>query len=107
MKVISVRKNKITLDLTDEEVNTLFRAGLQLLFDKWFGHRVVVLPIATIKLFSTDKKPKTFEITEEIEHLCIEEAVNEALRSFLRSLENKKFVSELLEEKKPAKKSKK
>jgi hypothetical protein len=106
IKVISVRGNKITFDFTDEEANILFRTGLQLLFDKWFGHKVVVLPVETMKLLKTDKKPKTFEVSDEIEHLCIEEAVNEGLRNYLRSLENKKFVSKLLEEK-PVKKSKK
>jgi len=80
MEVTEVKGNKITLDLSDAEYNSLFRAGLQILLDEWFGKKVVVLPVDKIK---KTKKAKTLEVSDEISRLCIETAVCQALREYI------------------------
>ena len=89
MKVISVKGNMITLDLSDTEYNSLFRAGLQILLDKWFGKKVMVLPADSIKM---TKKTKTMEFDDEISNLCVETAVNEALREHIDRVEKENKV---------------
>ena len=80
MKVISIKGNELTINLSDEEYNSLFRIGLQLLLDEWFGKKVVVLPVDKVK---KTKKAKTFEVSDEISRLCIETAVCQALREYI------------------------
>ena len=89
MKFISIRGSKVTLDLSKEERDIMFRSGLQLLLDKWFGKKVVVLPVSAIKL---DKEAKTFEITDELEKACLEEALNQSLRDYIGQLEAGEIV---------------
>lgn len=86
MEVIEVKGNKITLDLSETEYNSLFRAGLQILLDKWFGKKVVVLPVESVK---TTKKTNTIELTDEISNLCVETAVNQALIEHIDRVNNK------------------
>ena len=87
MKVTEVKGNTITLDLSDKEYNSLFRAGLQLLLDKWFGKKVIVLPVDK---FKKDKDTKTLEIDDEIGRLCIEAAVCQALREHIDKVKTNK-----------------
>jgi len=89
MKVTEVKGNTITLDLSDKEYNSLFRAGLQVLLDKWFGKKVIVLPVDSIK---TTKKTKKVEFTDEISNLCVETAVNEALREHINRVEKENKI---------------
>ena len=77
MKVISIRKNKVTLELTEQENDILFRSGLQLWIDKEIGaNKVKVLPVGL-----DEKKPKTcIEVDDEFNRECIEVAVIDALK---------------------------
>ena len=82
MEIISIKENIIKLDLSDTEYNILFRSGLQLLLDEWFGKKVIVLPVDNFKI---TKKTKKVEFTDEISNLCVETAVNHALREYIKS----------------------
>jgi hypothetical protein len=87
MKVVSIKEikeNILTLDLSDEEYNILFRMGLQLLLDEWFGKKVVVLPVDEFKI---TKKTKTVEFDDEISNLCVETCINQILREYIDKAE--------------------
>ena len=81
MKIISVKGKNVTLELSDDEHNILFRAGLQLLIDKLYGKKIVVLPVGGIKL---DKDVKKVEVDDGFCLLCIQEAFNQGLREYLK-----------------------
>ena len=76
MEVIAIKNNILTINLSDTEYNILFRLGLQVLLDKWFGKKIIVLPVEKIK----NKKTKSIEIGDEIGDLCVEAAVNQILK---------------------------
>ena len=97
MKFISLKGNKVTLDLTLKERDILFRAGLQLLQDKWFGHKVVVLPVIG-KLGKDFKKVK---LADGVDILCIQEAFNQALREYLDKEDKKPLLTRLIDEARP------
>jgi hypothetical protein len=87
MKVVSIKKNILTLDLSDEEYNILFRMGLQLLLDEWFGKKVIVLPVDEFKITKKTKKTKKVEFDDEISNLCVETCVNQILREYIDKAE--------------------
>jgi hypothetical protein len=83
MKVVSVRGNKVTLDLSNDERNFLFRIGLQILLDKWSDRKIVVLPVGAVPV---DGDVKKIENGDDVEHFCLTEAVNQILRESLAKM---------------------
>jgi hypothetical protein len=89
MEVISIRRNNVVIGLTDQEENLLFRVGLQSLLDRWFGKKVVVLPVDVLKV---KNDIKTVEVDDEFCQLCVQEAVNQALREYLDKISKAKVA---------------
>jgi hypothetical protein len=89
MEVISIRGNNVVIELTDQEENLLFRVGLQSLLDRWFGKKVVVLPVDALKV---KKDIKTVEVNDEFCRLCVQEAVNQVLMEYLDKISKTRVV---------------
>ena len=85
MKIVSIKGNKVTMDLNEDERNTLLRNGLQLWIDGNYGKNKVKV---VDPQFPLDKKPKkTFEIPECFEKECIQLAFNNGLRNYVEERE--------------------
>ena len=85
MKIVSIKGNKVTMDLNEDERNTLLRNGLQLWIDENYGKNKVKV---VDPQFPLDKKPKkTFEIPECFEKECIQLAFNNGLRNYVEGRE--------------------
>lgn len=76
---VTLTKNIVSIDWDQEDYDAFFRAGLQLVCDDHFNgeRKVVVVPASNVKL---DKKAKTIEVSEEFSLMCVERAVNQAIR---------------------------
>lgn len=88
MKVLSVRNQIIRIEFTLDEANTMFREGMQILLDRWFGHQVVVLPVKDTRVNFLHCKKHT--LPDGVEDLCIREAVIVALKEKIEREEAKR-----------------
>jgi hypothetical protein len=91
MKVLSFKKNSMTLELDLFEQEALFMLGLQLELDE-MGCKCKVVSIAQAERMGLKLKKgaKTLELTEEDSRLMIEKAVNDCLRKKIAEEEAKR-----------------
>ena len=87
MKITSIRKNKMIIELNQIEEDLLFRAGLQIILDREYSQKVKIFPITN--KFEI-KKMKTVEFTNEMVRICIEESVNQALKEYIEKYKKEK-----------------
>lgn len=81
MKIISIKGNNLTVDLSEEEYNILLRYGLQKWIDKNHGkNKVKVLPPCK----TMDKKVKQYEMGEGFSKECVTIAVTEAIKDYIK-----------------------
>ena len=79
---VSIRKNIVKLDLSQDEEDILFRSGLQIIADKYCkGRKVIVLP--PNEAFC-NKNTKKVEATKEMIEECLTEAVTEAIKQYVK-----------------------
>ena len=87
IKSVDINGNMLTIEWDQEDYDLFFRAGLQMICDEHFKgkRKVVVVPhdgsIVT-------KKAKTVEVSDEFSLMCVEKAVNQAIREGLDRLES-------------------
>ena len=90
MKVISIKGNKVTLDLSTEEYDILLINGLQKWIDKEFGeNKVKVIPVD--KEYKANKKAEKYEMGDDFANECITISVNEALKEMIKRKEDEQI----------------
>ena len=89
MKVISLKGNKLTIDLTEDEHDILLRDGLQRWINKEFGeNKLKVFPYD--ETTASNKNNKSFEISDEFSEELISISFVEALKEQIKREEKQK-----------------
>jgi len=79
MKVLGIKGNVVTFDMTKQEENLLLIDGLQKWINKEIGeNKLKVIPID--KDFKINKKTKSVEIDDAFAKECVDLAVIEAIK---------------------------